>query len=458
MTRDRHQDEIDTYLNALARGERNPDAGDLSPETVAEIRHLHELLHAPLPAGAVTRLRMSVMAEIERSYQSPREDSMTHSTTLVTPWTMPHANGRHATLVPDYAEKSNARIARAIGALAIAAVTALLLFGFYQFNGGNNGAVPPASSSPAPEAERSPASGQPVQFVWSSQPSGDDALFHPLTIRLAPDGKLWVADGTNRWFIFDLDGSLLETWGEAGSGPGQFNFRKEFGPGNFGETAGIAFAADGSFYISDPFNYRIQRFDAQRNFVSSWGTEGEGNGQFKWPAGVSISANGQIMVADIERGDVQWFQPDGTYVKTINAAGTREGRLVTPSIAIEDENGRLLIPELEANRIRVLQSSGAEEIVFGLNTDSFDGLRIPADVAVDGQGNIFVVDTERSRFVVFDSDGAFQYTWGEEGTGDGQFLGAGGIALGPEGSIYTIDWKGNRLQKFQITGDFPPAT
>ncbi|MDM7917453.1 MAG: NHL repeat-containing protein, partial [Candidatus Eisenbacteria bacterium] len=61
-------------------------------------------------------------------------------------------------------------------------------------------------------------------------------------------GQLWLADWTNGVLrVYTADGQPVEVLGEFGSDPGQFN-----GP------AGIAFGTEGSVYVADQLNGRIQ--------------------------------------------------------------------------------------------------------------------------------------------------------------------------------------------------------
>jgi sugar lactone lactonase YvrE len=63
-------------------------------------------------------------------------------------------------------------------------------------------------------------------------------------------------------------------------------------PGELADPAGVAFAADGSFYVSDLGNHRVQKFDEVGNFagtLSSVVTE---------PRGLATGADGLLFVAD----------------------------------------------------------------------------------------------------------------------------------------------------------------
>jgi streptogramin lyase len=78
---------------------------------------------------------------------------------------------------------------------------------------------------------------------------------------LAPDGEIYVSDGYGNACVhrFSPDGTLLQTWGESGSGKGQFYI-----PHN------ICCDRHGWVYVADRENHRIQIFDAQGRFETQW--------------------------------------------------------------------------------------------------------------------------------------------------------------------------------------------
>ena len=68
-------------------------------------------------------------------------------------------------------------------------------------------------------------------------------------------------------------------------------------------------ASDGSVYVSDPYNNRIQKFTSEGVFVSQWGTDGEGDGSFFKPCGVAVASDGSVYVADSDNHRIQKFSP-----------------------------------------------------------------------------------------------------------------------------------------------------
>ena len=74
---------------------------------------------------------------------------------------------------------------------------------------------------------------------------------------------------------------VLETLAGGGQGTGD---------GEFDSAGGVAAASDGSVYVTDPFQHRIQKFTSEGVFVSKWGREGTGDGQFIQPATVAVAS------------------------------------------------------------------------------------------------------------------------------------------------------------------------
>ena len=71
-------------------------------------------------------------------------------------------------------------------------------------------------------------------------------------------------------------------------------------------------ASDGSVYVTDggvaeTGNNRAQKFTPEGVFVSKWGTYGAGDGQFSYPWGVAVASDGSVYVADSYNQRIQKF-------------------------------------------------------------------------------------------------------------------------------------------------------
>nr|MBC7244203.1 hypothetical protein [Chloroflexota bacterium] len=77
----------------------------------------------------------------------------------------------------------------------------------------------------------------------------------------------------------------------------QFAIGAQAPVGQFRYPSGVAVAPDGTLYVADTGNHRVQRFSATGAFLGKWGSLGVGDGQFWYPSGVAvgcISILGQV--------------------------------------------------------------------------------------------------------------------------------------------------------------------
>ncbi|MGI9648404.1 MAG: Ig-like domain-containing protein, partial [Acidimicrobiia bacterium] len=149
------------------------------------------------------------------------------------------------------------------------------------------------------------AQGQQFSLTWGSNGSGDGEFLAQRGIAVAADGSVYVVDtGHDRVQKFDADGNYLLQWGSSGTGNSQFD-----------TPMGVAIASDGTVYISDVFNDRIQFFDPSGTYLGQFGSTGTGNGQMDSPRGIDFGPDGNLYVADTYNHRVQVFEPDGTYMR-----------------------------------------------------------------------------------------------------------------------------------------------
>ncbi|MEO0074431.1 MAG: SMP-30/gluconolactonase/LRE family protein, partial [candidate division WOR-3 bacterium] len=217
------------------------------------------------------------------------------------------------------------------------------------------------------------------------------------SIAIGPDGSIYVADiGNSRIQKFDSGGNFITMWGSMGSGDGQF-----------WQPEGVAVDPAGNVYVADSRNNRIQKFTAAGNYLGQWGSYGQGDGQFSNPKGIAVDAAGNVYVSDAENHRIQKFTATGVFVTKWGSRGSGDGQFNGP---------------------------------YGLTTDS--------------AGNLYVADRWNSRIQKFTSTGTFLAKWGTDGTGNGQFREVWAVALDSAGNIYATDHWGGRVQKFSPTGAF----
>ncbi len=128
-------------------------------------------------------------------------------------------------------------------------------------------------------------------------------------VAVASDGSLYVADTSNhRIQHLRPDGTVLQVWGEFADVT-----QSEAPGGTFNEPWGIALAPDGSVYVADTWNHRIQHFSATGEFLNMFGTFGQAETAFDFwgPRSVAVDDKGRVFVADTGNKRVVAFDSRG---------------------------------------------------------------------------------------------------------------------------------------------------
>ena len=83
----------------------------------------------------------------------------------------------------------------------------------------------------------------------------------PTDLAIAPDGCLFVSDGyvNHKVHKYTPDGVLLKSWGQPGTGPGQFDL-----------VHAVWIDSEYLVYICDRENNRVQIFDGEGNYLREW--------------------------------------------------------------------------------------------------------------------------------------------------------------------------------------------
>ena len=142
---------------------------------------------------------------------------------------------------------------------------------------------------------------------------------HALTID-EDDFVYTADDGDHTVRKFSPDGELLMTLGTPGvpSDTGYdgkvTSSITRLGP-PFNRPTKAAIGPNGDIYVSDGYgNARIHRFSSAGELIESWGELGSGPGQFNVPHGVWV-ADDRVFVADRENDRVQIFSLGGEFLE-----------------------------------------------------------------------------------------------------------------------------------------------
>ena len=140
--------------------------------------------------------------------------------------------------------------------------------------------------------------------AWARRPGELEDAHH---IYIGLDDRVYLTDRDHHQvLIFDLKGKLLKALGTRNKASLQAPFN---------HPADVAIAPSGEMYVADGYgNSCVHRFSADSAHISSFGEPGSGPGQFKVPHSVRVSADGRVFVCDRENDRVQVFTGDGQYL------------------------------------------------------------------------------------------------------------------------------------------------
>jgi DNA-binding beta-propeller fold protein YncE len=167
----------------------------------------------------------------------------------------------------------------------------------------------------------------------------------------------------------------------------------------------LAVSPAGDLYVTDGYgNARVHVFDPAGRHRFSWGEPGDGPGQFRVPHGIAIDPDGTVFVADRENSRVQLFAPDGRYQSEWTD-------LARPSQVFIDRAGDVYVAELgyragmwpgttaphpdaPGGRVSVFDRGGRLKARWGGGRDpcAVGDFFAPHDVCVDSRGDVYVAE------------------------------------------------------------------
>jgi DNA-binding beta-propeller fold protein YncE len=139
-------------------------------------------------------------------------------------------------------------------------------------------------------------------------------------IHIGPDDTIYIVDaGDSTVRRFSPSGELLRTFGapgqtsETGYRDGDYRTIDRGGP-PFNTPTNVAVAPSNEIYITDGYgNARVHRFREDGTLIASFGVPGRGPGEFLTPHGIFVDRQGTVYVADRENNRIQLFSPIGEF-------------------------------------------------------------------------------------------------------------------------------------------------
>jgi DNA-binding beta-propeller fold protein YncE len=286
---------------------------------------------------------------------------------------------------------------------------------------------------------------------------GDIQFNAPRGIATSTDGSIFIADSRNhRIQHLSKDGQFLKSWGSFSGGDPLSSAPID----KLNEPWGIAVSPDGNYvFVTDTWNHRVIKFTSDGIPIKTWGYANFGQNSDPYglwgPRGIAIDSNNHVFVVDTGNKRIIVYDTDGNYLAQFGTAGMEPGQFDEPVGIAIDTNGDVYVVDTWNQRVQVFTHLEGSLDYYPLNQwDVYGWFGNSLDnkpfITVSPQGNVYVTDPEGSRVIEFSPLGNFVSTWGDQGSDNSSFGILSGVAINSDGQIWVCDNGNNRLLRFTL--------
>ncbi|MCD6476069.1 MAG: glycosyltransferase family 39 protein [Anaerolineaceae bacterium] len=285
----------------------------------------------------------------------------------------------------------------------------------------------------------------------------DPGLFNsPRGLAVAEDGSIYVADSMNhRIQHFSPTGDLISSWGSFAD-----DSLEPADGGTFNEPWDVAVGPEGNVYVADTWNHRIQKFTPEGDFIAMWGAFGTGETtSAMWgPRSIVVDPDGLVYVTDTGNKRVVIFTSDGEAYGTFGSVGFDPGQFDEPvGIALDTENN-IFVADTWNRRLQSISNDKENHSylplqlwdVYAWYSQSLDNKPY---IAIDENDNLFVTDPEGYRIIQFDLTGNYIRSWGDYSSGSDGFGLPSGITADGFGGVWVSDAGNHKLLHFTLPSE-----
>ncbi|MCL4524796.1 MAG: 6-bladed beta-propeller [Acidobacteria bacterium] len=193
---------------------------------------------------------------------------------------------------------------------------------------------------------------------WESEAVfGAEKLERPVAVAVDNENRfLYVVDAkASRLAVFDADRFTFLRF------VGQPSDPLDPAEGTFSTPLGAAVDSDGNVFVTDTLNDRVQMFDADGEFVQTFGKQGVAPGTFMRAKGIAVDSDGHIYVTDAEFNNVQVFDTEGNTLAAFGTRGTEPGQFTLITGIYIDKQNHILVADQWHARVQIFRYFTDEE-------------------------------------------------------------------------------------------------
>ncbi len=275
-------------------------------------------------------------------------------------------------------------------------------------------------------------------------PTEPNSFAHPQYIAVGDDGSIYVSDfGNKRIQKFSSSGEYLTHWGNGG---------KQLG--DFYNPSGIAVSDDSVFVIDRDLN-RIQKFSLDGEFLTTWGEKGTAEGRFLYPNGIALN-NELLYVMDTGNQRIQIFSTSGEFISSFGSSGLGEGQFLNISGIDTDKDGNIFVTDKGNGKIEKFTPEGELIQSFSFYFPSY--IFSPKAIAIDPNGDMFVVNSHNGKILHLSQNSPLRLSPSDQiGPYLDSFKQITDLAIGINGELLVVDSPTHSIQSYETKFFEPPA-
>jgi DNA-binding beta-propeller fold protein YncE len=200
------------------------------------------------------------------------------------------------------------------------------------------------------------------------RPEGRGALKKPVNITIDSDGTKYLTDtGREQVLVYDDNNRFVRAFGE----PGQY------------KPADIAIIND-RLYLTDVANHQVHVIDKiSGDILFSFGGSGADPGQLRHPTNIAAATDGTLYVVDSTNFRVQQFSGEGELIQSFGGQGTMPGLFSRPKGISIDRDGYIYVVDSAFENVQILDQEGGALMYFGAPGYARDSINLPTVVKID---------------------------------------------------------------------------
>ncbi len=279
-----------------------------------------------------------------------------------------------------------------------------------------------------------------LEMIWGRRGIGRGRFQKPRAITIDDKNQVYVVDMTARIQVFDCDGKFLRSWQTP-------KFKH-------GKPCGLSVDNQGNLLVADTHYFRMLVYRPDGTLLTErtiGGTCGSGPGQFGFVTDVVQDSNGNYYISEYGEYDrIQKFNADGEFLFQWGGHGWKPGQFVRPQSIAVDQEDRIWVADACNHRLQLFDARGDKANllhIWGKEGSKLGEFKYPYGIHFDGGQYLYVSEFGNHRVQKLTINGQSIACWGTHGRGPGELHGPWALASDQSGRIHVLDTYNHRVQR-----------